>query len=75
MVKGGKLSGKAVLMVTCEVLSSVWGHSSLRKLRSYCVHKCKGKVSEDVGDMRSIGKWRAVCKDGGTTIECASSEW
>ena len=31
-----------------EQLSSVWGHSSLRKLRGYCVYKCRGKVSKDV---------------------------
>ena len=48
----------------------------VRKLRSYCVYKCKGKVSEDVvGGTHSTGKWRAVCKDMGMTVERASSEW
>ena len=47
----------------------------VRKLRSYCVYKCKGKVSEDVvRGIHSTSKWRKVCKDMGMTIEHASSE-
>ena len=48
----------------------------VRKLRSHCVYKCKGKVSEDVvGGTHSTSKWRKVHKDVGMTAERASSEW